>query len=102
MAMFDRGPDGRFIDYGRQMAVWLPVLLEQYWDNPLVEMLNAACSYCDHEAASWYSEASTALIGKCGFSDPQARAELCSREAARWFARKQVLKDAIDRLGAIK
>ena len=102
-AIFSRGPRGQFIAPSEALRCWLPDLLDKAnWNQPLEALLAAAMHWCERSAGQHYRQAAEALEGLGRFQDPQARAETCVREAAKWFEYKRILSETLARVQAVR
>lgn len=96
----NRCPNGKFAGRESMLRSWLPLMLSWIWCNPLREMLQVACRWCDSKAAEQMESGSTALLE--GGGPAQAFAEERMAEAQRWFERKAILAEAMQKLEAIR
>ena len=100
---FDRDPAGKFMMPSEALRHWLPELLENaLYGTPFETLLTGAMTWCDRRAGRNYQRASRALEGLDEFQNPQLRAEICVREAAKWFEYKRILGEALARIKAVR
>ncbi len=105
MSALDRDPKGHFISRDAALAAWLPEMLTAArWDE-LTVMLQTAARWCEARAASCYLHASETLTTSrqaWGEVDPEPFVRGRARDAERWFERKAILLEAVERLKGVK
>jgi hypothetical protein len=97
----NRCPKGKFVTREGMLRAWLPLMLSWMWHKPLIEMLQVACRWCDFQAGEQMQSGSLALF-RWVDSNPQGYAECRMAEAQRWFQRKAILAEAMQKLEALQ
>ncbi len=101
LTILRHGPDGRFLEWGGALAAWFDVLMEKAGFSALESMLALAMAWCSKQAGIELCSAGNTLHKEqSGWS--QTFAERRMEGAKRWFTKKAILAETLEKLKAVQ
>lgn len=91
----NRGPDGKFLPWGGQIAAWLPALLDEMPSSGLEDCLISAAEWCKRRAATTMERRAKNIRDTIEFEQEAQRAK---RDLDYELARYRILLKALAEL----
>ena len=93
-----RGPDGRFLAYGAELAAWLPRMLQRTYGDQIAEALRVIVNYLITVEQNHLRLASEGLVKFTSIQESESLSDYWLGQARKTRQRRHILTETIKKL----